>query len=88
MEKLYRAEKAKFLGLKSLGLGGPPGSALEMPLVNPGQQLKKSLVRQQCSLAIGQRASVNEKSAMVRYCCLRYFQLKISNFQINQKWNI
>ena len=55
MEKLYRAEKAKFLGLKNLGLGGPPGSGLEMPLVNPGQQLKKSLVRQQCSLAIGQR---------------------------------
>ena len=43
MEKLYRAEKAKFLGLKNLGLGGPPGSALEMPLVNPGQQLKKSV---------------------------------------------
>ena len=64
MEKLYRAKKAKFLGLKNLGLGGPPGSALEMPLVNPGQQLKKSLVRRQCSLAIGQRASVNGKSAV------------------------
>ena len=71
MEKLYRAEKAKFLGLKNLGLGGPPGSTLEMPLVNPGQQLKKSLVRRQCSLAIGQRASVNGKSALDLYLNLR-----------------
>ena len=51
---------------------------VEMPVAYLGQQLKKSLVHQQCSLAIGQQASVNRKTAKMWKIKLIFHYLQFS----------